>query len=239
MSSKIKVSGYYSATRTFSPNTNGYSYFEEPAQPQVQNSQTIRVNYDQTLTPTLLLHLGVGLLYLDQPQYPPSVNAGNLLGWSANELYPANNFMPNLAGMNSVFAGGLAVGSTFGGPGVGFAKDQDTKEVKPTANANMTWVKGNHTFKWGGEMVVEGLPSVSSSRADGLYTFSGAQTQNPWEYTSTLPFLGSSGTFVSGFPYASFLLGSVSGLNVSANTDSRLGRHSVGFFAQDNWKCYA
>jgi Carboxypeptidase regulatory-like domain/TonB dependent receptor len=236
VSSKIKVSGYYSATRTFSPNANGYSYFEEPAQPQVQNSQTIRVNYDQTLTPTLLLHLGIGLLYLDQPQYPPSVNAGNLLGWSANELYPANNFMPNLAGMNSVFAGGLAVGSTFGGPGVGFAKAQDTKEVKPTANANMTWVKGNHTFKWGGEMVIEGLPSVSSSRADGLYTFSGAQTQNPWEYTSTLPFLGASGTFVSGFPYASFLLGSVSGLNVSANTDSRLGRHSVGFFAQDNWK---
>jgi hypothetical protein len=236
VSSKIKVSGYYSATRTFSPNTNGYTYFEEPAQPQIQNSQTIRVNYDQTLTPTLLLHLGIGLLYLDQPDYPPSVNAGQILGYAPNQEFAANNFMPNLAGMSSVFAGGLAVGTTFGGPGTGFAKDQDTKDVKPTANANMTWVKGNHTFKWGGEMVVEGLPAVSSSRADGLYTFSGLQTQNPWEYTSTLPFLGASGVYVSGFNYASFLLGSVSGLAESANTDSRLGKHQVGFFLQDNWK---
>ena len=51
VSSKIKVSGYYSATRTYSPNANGYTNLEEPATPQVQNSQTIRANFDDTLTP--------------------------------------------------------------------------------------------------------------------------------------------------------------------------------------------
>jgi hypothetical protein len=238
VSSKMKISGYYSATRTYSPNANGYTNLEEPATPQVQNSQTIRVNFDDTLTPTLLLHLGIGLLYFDQPEYPPSVNAAQLLGWAPNQTYPANNFMPNLAGLSSIFDGGLAVGGLFGGPGVGFAADQDAKEIKPTANANMTWVKGNHTFKWGGEMVVEGFPTLSSSRANALYGFSGNETANPWEFTSTAPFLGASNVavFGSGFPYASFLLGSVDSLNTSAITDSRLGKHELGFFLQDNWK---
>jgi hypothetical protein len=236
ISSKMKVSGYYSATRTFSPNANGYTNLEEPATPQVQNSQTIRANFDYTLTPTLLLHVGAGLLYFDQPQYPPSVNAGQLLGWGPTQQYPANNFLPNLGGLSSFFAGGLAVGGLFGGPGVGFAADQDAKEIKPTANANMTYVKGNHTFKWGAEMVVEGFPTQSSSRANALYGFSGNETSDPWAYTSSNPSLGASNVFTSGFPYASFLLGSVDSLNASAITDTRLGKHELGFFAQDNWK---
>jgi hypothetical protein len=238
VSSKIKVSGYYSATWTYSPNANGYTNLEEPATPQVQHAQTIRINYDQTITPTLLLHLGAGLLYFDSPQYPPTVNASQLLGWAANQQYPDNRFLPNLGGLSSIFDGGLAVGGLFGGPGVGFANDQDEKEYKPTANANMTWVKGNHTFKWGGELVVDGFPTQSSSRANGLYGFSGNETANPWEFTSTAPFLGASNVavFGSGFPYASFLLGSVDSLNASAITDTRLGRHEVGFFFQDNWK---
>jgi hypothetical protein len=140
ISSKIKVSGYYSATWTYSPNANGYTNLEEPATPQVQHSQTIRLNYDQTITPTVLLHLGAGLLYFDSPQYPPAVNAAQLLGWSANQTYPDNRFMPNLGGLNDLFTGGLAVGGLFGGPGVGFANDQDEKEYKTTANASMTWV---------------------------------------------------------------------------------------------------
>jgi hypothetical protein len=142
--------------------------------------------------------------------------------------------MPNLGGLSSIFDGGLAVGGLFGGPGVGFAADQNELEIKPTANANMTWVRGNHTFKWGAEMVVDGFPTQSSSRANALYGFSGAETQNPWEYTS--PAIGSSSIFTSGFPYASFLLGAVDSLNTSALTDTRLGRHEVGFFLQDNWK---
>jgi hypothetical protein len=48
--------------------------------------------------------------------------------------------------------------------------------------------------------------------------------------------LGASNVFTSGFPYASFLLGSEDSLNASAITDTRLGRHELGFFAQDNWK---
>ena len=87
-------------------------------------------------------------------------------------------------------------------------------------------------------MVVEGFPTLSSSRANALYGFSGNETANPWEYTSTAPYLGASNVavFGSGFNYASFLLGAVDSLDTSAITDSRLGKHELGFFVQDNWK---
>ncbi len=238
LSTKMKVSGYYSQTRTFSPNANGFSEELSSATPQNQVSQTVRVNFDDTLTPTMLLHLGVGLLYLNQNEYPPSFNAGQILGWGTNQQFPANNIMPQVSGLSSFFEGGMNLGSGFFAPtpGVGFAADQDAKEYKPTANANMTWVKGNHTFKWGGEMVVEGFPTQSSSRANALYGVSYEETQNPWEYTSSAANLGPSSIFTSGNPYASFLLGSMDYLNVSAITDTRLGKHAMGFFMQDNWK---
>jgi hypothetical protein len=236
LSSKIKISGYYSQTATYSPNSNGFSEELSSATPQNTRAQTIRGNFDDTLTPTLLLHLGVGLLYYNADQYPPSFDAGKILGWAPNQQYPANNIMPQVAGLSSFFEGGMNLGAGFFAPtpGVGFAADQDEKEYKPTANANLTWVKGKHTFKVGGEMVVEGFPTQSSSRANALYTVSYEETQNPWEYTS--PAIGPSSVFTSGNPYASFLLGSMDGLNASAITDTRLGRHSLGFFAQDSWK---
>ena len=56
--------------------------------PRKARAQTIRANFDDTLTPTLLLHLGVGLLYFDQNQYPPSFNAGQILGWGAEPAVP-------------------------------------------------------------------------------------------------------------------------------------------------------
>jgi hypothetical protein len=238
LSSKMKISGYYSQTYTYSPNSNGFAEELSPATPQEGRAQTIRANFDDTLTPTLLLHAGVGLLYFDQNTYPPSFNAGQILGWAPNQQYPANNIMPQVSGLSSFFEGGMNLGSGFFAPtpGVGFAADQDEKEYKPTANVSLTWVKGNHTFKFGGEMVIEGFPTVSSSRANGLYSVSYQETQNPWEYTSANPNLGPSSVFTSGNPYASYLLGSLDSLNISAITNTRLGKHSLGFFTQDSWK---
>ena len=104
------------------------------------------------------------------------------------------------------------------------------KDIKPTANTSMTWVHGNHTFKAGADMVLEGFPQQSSIRAYGEYSFSGAQTQNPAEY-------GVGGIiFPTGFAYASYLLGQVSSVETSAINDSRLGNHTFGAFVQDSWK---
>ena len=67
LSSKMKLSGYFSLTETNSPNTNGLSQLVVPVAPTADRSYTYRVNFDDTLTPTLLFHFGAGLLYYDHP----------------------------------------------------------------------------------------------------------------------------------------------------------------------------
>jgi hypothetical protein len=54
---KSKVSGYWSRISSFSPNNNGLPFPINITPVQII-SNTLRLNLDQTLTPTLLLHLG-------------------------------------------------------------------------------------------------------------------------------------------------------------------------------------
>ncbi len=227
LSSTIKISGYWQQTHTVSPSANGYSPSQYPwsvVEPTDTINNTARINFDQTLRPTLLLHLGIGLFYTVQPAVPPSFTQSSL-GSTFAPFYI--NQYPNLTGLvDSTFA--PVKGGTSLGIGPGFAV-QALKDVKPTANVNLTWVKGNHTFKFGGEMIVEGFPQVNYTRANGAFGFGQNQTGDPWEFNR--------GAFAStGFSYASFLMGVTNSLTVSQVTDSRIGNHSLGFYAQDTWK---
>ena len=246
LNSKMKLSGYFSLTETNSPNSNGFAANLAPVAPDADRSYTYRVNFDDTLTPTLLFHFGVGLLYFDHPVFtaPSDFDAqaakvaaagfGGAPGGYNFAQFPANNYMPSFGGLTNTInlAGGLALGSGFFAPSPGPAgfDESDVKDIKPTANTSVTWVKGNHTFKAGADMVLEGFPQQSSIRAYGEYEFSNQQTENPAEY-------GVGGiVFPSGFAYASFLLGKVSSVETSAINDSRLGNHTFGAFIQDSWK---
>jgi Carboxypeptidase regulatory-like domain len=245
LNAKMKLSGYWSLTEQNSPNSNGFSSDLAPVAPNRDRSYTWRVNFDDTIAPTLLFHFGAGLLYYDHPVFTPpsdfSANAvqaaaagfGGAPGGHTFAEFPANTYMPSFAGLNNaVVGGGLALGTGFFAPSPGPAgfDESELKDIKPTANTSLTWVHGNHTFKAGANMVLEGFPQQSSIRAFGEYTFSGDQTRNPAEY-------GVSGiVFGSGFPYASFLLGQVSSVQTSAINDSRLGNHTWGVFIQDSWK---
>jgi len=245
LSAKMKLSGYFSLTETNSPNSNGFSELLAPVAPNRDRSYTYRVNFDDTLTPTLLFHFGVGLLYYDHPVFtPPSdfdaqagkvaaAGFGGAPGGYNFAAFPASNYMPSFAGLSdAIVGGGLALGSGFFAPSPGPAgfDESDVKDIKPTGNTSVTWVHGNHTFKAGADLVLEGFPQQSSIRAYGEYSFSGAQTENPAEY-------GVGGIiFPSGFAYASFLLGKTSSVETSAINDSRLGNHTVGAFIQDSWK---
>ena len=65
-----KSPGYYGPDAGLSsPQANGFSeqVFNNGHPGQHSVTHTIRVNYDQTLTPTTLLHFGAGLLHLSQP----------------------------------------------------------------------------------------------------------------------------------------------------------------------------
>lgn len=230
LSPTIKLSGYFSHILTFNPNENGVT----PtiiAQPSATNnsSSTIRVNYDQTVKPTLLLHLGVGYIHTYIPSTVPQYNESSLglTGYYAN-------YFPNISGLSDPFSGGLNLSSSpFGGgalgPG-GFL--QNLWDEKPTANANLTWIKNNHTFKFGSEMMIEGFPDISVDRSNGSFAFSSTETGNPDENRLGL----NAFTGLTGFPYASFLLGQVDNLNINPPQQSKLGDHSIAFYAQDSWK---
>jgi hypothetical protein len=219
ITSTIRVAGFFSQTGTNSPSANGYTQVFTSALPTASVSRTTRINYDQTLTPTLLLHFGAGLLWTIVPQVLPDYDQSQLFG---TQTFYVNQF-PNIVPGNDAQRGGSNVNM---GSGFSYKAQRD---IKPTFNANLTWVRGNHTFKTGAELVVEGLPLDNQSRASGGFNFAAQQTGDPWEFNrGTNAF--------TGFAYGSFLLGQTSSLSLSAPTDSRLGNHSLGMYIQDTWK---
>ncbi|MGB6943087.1 MAG: carboxypeptidase regulatory-like domain-containing protein [Bryobacteraceae bacterium] len=232
ISEKIKLSGYYSATKTFSPQNNGFTEPYTALQPQNALSQTIRLNLDVTLTPTLLLHLGAGYLQTSNPQTAPTYDQKQL--FPDGVPFTASNFFPYMAGMYSTNGGGWSGGGGFPAvtnTGVAFTLTPEQNDYKPTFNANMTWVHGNHTYKLGATALFEGIQSLNSSRADGQFAFAQQQTADPWQNGQPFANVAS-----SGFGYASFFLGDANTVSTAAPADVRLGTHSYGIYIQDSWK---
>ena len=216
LSSSLKLSGYWSRTATNSPNNNGLP-FPINGVPSNIVSHTIRVNLDETLSPTLLLHFGAGLLdtVVGQPvgAYDPVAGIG-LTG-------TYTNLFPSIQGLSAP-QGGMA--------NMGAGSQVDITNLKPTANASLTWVHQNHTFKFGGEMTLEGYIDRLRSYTNGWLVFSATESGLPSTNGQSL----SGGTV--GFPYASFLLGAVDNGYIGVPSDSRLGAHAFSGFAQDSWK---
>jgi hypothetical protein len=233
ISSKLKLSAYYSANKTYSPEYNGFPQAFSVATVQNSLAQTARVNLDDTVTPTLLLHFGAGLVHTTNPGVTPTYSG-------ASTLYPAGVPFPSV---NFPYLSGLAASSFlpagfFGGGGfptsntASFFEAPFEEDVKPTFNANATWIKNNHTFKLGATALFEGIPTITSSRANGEFEFAQQQTADPWQNGQIF-----ANTVGSGFGYASFLLGAASGLQVAPPSEgTRLGMHSYGLYLQDSWK---
>jgi hypothetical protein len=232
ISSKMKFAAYYSATKTFSPQTNGFPQPFTALQPQDALAYTVRLNLDTTLTPTLLFHIGAGYLQTSNPQGGAPYDQKPLFPQGVPFTY--STFFPYLAGMSSVLGGGWSGGGPYPSvtnTGVPFGLTPIQHDYKPTFNTSATWVKGNHTFKLGATALFEGLQSVNASRAQGEFTYSQQQTADPWQ--NGQPF---SVTQSSGFGYASFFLGASSSVATASPADVRLGTHSWGIYIQDSWK---
>ncbi len=249
LSSTMKLSGYFSLTETNNPENNGLNLIDPSVftvVPDADRSYTYRINFDDTITPTLLFHFGVGLLYYNHPEPGTAGNFttgaeaaaangyGGAPGGRTYVPFPASQYMPSISGLDAIFNGGASPGGFFG-PNLGssgLGSAVALKDIKPTGNTSMTWVHGNHTFKAGYDLVLEGFPQQSSLRAFGEVAFSNAQTENPAEYNAP----GLNTAFESGFPYASYLLGLTNSVESSPINDTRLGNHSMGAYVQDSWK---
>jgi hypothetical protein len=240
LSATKKLSWYLSRYGWNSPNANGITADFTGSVPTGYRNLTTRVNFDYTIKPTLLFHIGIGYLHQFEPTIPRSFdeNSLGLHGYFDETLFPS---IFNMGAPTTTPTGGWACVSTaipcgtstlFGNiNGVGGAFKTRLYEEKSTANANLTWVKGNHIFKYGGETTIEGYPNISSWRANGFFVFSNAETADPWQNGQTLNI--NNGT---GFNYASFMLGLPDQLQLSPLNSTKLGNHSFGFYAQDTWK---
>jgi len=237
LNSNIKLSGNWGWNHqgTPGPPTNttaeGLPTLISVLAPTDWNTINYRLNYDQTLTPTLLLHLGGAYVdsRLDMPTPYCCYNNAKGIGLTGPFVDHAFPAFTGLSGANST--GGMNIIGPAPGIGQGFNGTQNTNEAKTNLVANLTWVKNNHSFKFGAEASMEGYPNYNIISTNGLFGFSANET--------ALPYIGSvnaSSAGTIGLPYASFLLGLPDVYEVDSPAVARLGKHQLGLYAQDSWK---
>ena len=233
-SPKLKLSGYYSSTSTevkYSP--GGFALSEGFPDTITQTrgtyiySRTYRLNLDYTLAPTLLLHFGAGYIVNDFNDTAPITNfdMAGVLGITGGTLGPTTGaripVFGSTLGPNSL--GGMSVM----GPLTGQVR---ALLQRPTGNISLSWVKGNHSYKFGGEVRFDGYPTATVTNTSGNFTFSTDQTTNPFFQGQAL------GGLFAGFPYASLLLGRPSGVTLAQPANTRGGRGFYAWYVQDTWK---
>src|SRR5581483_5099338 len=244
ISSKGHLSFYWSTTQTdsqySSPNGNADGLPAELSQARGTfiHHKIYRLNYDHTVTPTLLMHLGAGyqqLNFFDDAPYT-GFNAQQQIGLSGfeqnrqfpsilNMQAPLGNSANALGGMQNVVTAGQIQSHSY--------------QQKPSANASMTGVKGNHTIKAGGEVYWQGtisnpfagviMSSMATAPIVNTITSAGA---------TALPFNPSAGLAGQqiGFGYANFLLGDFSTLQQNTGADYRMEKSQWATYIQDSWK---
>src|SRR5579875_2697571 len=234
---KDKLSFYYSTTGTASAvstplgDADGLPLEIGQYRGTYIDTKTIRLNYDRTMTPTLLLHLGAGwqrVRFNDQAPFT-SFNPSQfgLTGFEIDRQFPS------ITGMCVGPTSTSPLTSCTGAGGMQFVGTSNQAQTlshfeKPTYNANVTWVRGNHTYKAGGEAVQMGAlmePFAGVTLATGT-----GPTSEPFTPTNSL------NGFNMGFGYASFLLGDFTSITQTPLEDYREGHMAWAWFLQDTWK---
>ena len=174
-----------------------------------------RLNYDRTISPTMLLHLGAGYFHTSFNDHAPFLafnpSAFDLSGFLEDRQFPS---LTGLCGQligppgtpTNCIQGAIGSVSGFGGIqniGTSGQIQSQNYEEKPSFNANLTWVKGEHTFKFGAEVYLEqaytgAFSGVTLDAVNGA----GIATATAQPYTPTTNFNG----YNMGFGFASFLV---------------------------------
>jgi hypothetical protein len=115
-----------------------------------------------------------------------------------------------------------------------------THTERPSSNANLTWVRGNHTYKAGAEVwwqaQITAPPTGVGLTFAALSATSSGSVSNTGEGATGVPASLSQGAYSAGFPYANFLLGDVTSATQYAPVDARMFKSQWGVFIQDSWK---
>lgn len=254
--SKHHISFYGGATLMDAPYTatNGNAEgFPSPitgARASFIYTKTYRLNWDYTISPTMLLHLGAGWFQQEFNDDSPATTSYNaaaaqsctntpsfdglldktctgglgLTGARINRQFP--RFIVTNAGFN-----GAATAATGGMNSIGPFTQGPSKERRPSAVANLTWVRNNHTYKIGGEWRQERYPSTAYTGATGQYTFAPNSTMQ-----TALDGVSGVNSGVFGFGFASFVRGDVSNFFIQQPGSITGAKKQMGLFIQDTWK---
>jgi hypothetical protein len=223
---KGKLSFYWSHIRNQEPIAVGANGLPEPLSTDAGTdirSNTERLSYDRIISPTLVLHLGAGFMQSSLGQPAESVYNASAIGLTGPFSQPAQ--FPVFSALSNAQGGG---------PNMGQGAHSYQLQAQPTGIANLTWVKGNHTYKFGGSVLLQGDYYLNLSTLNGTYAFSNLQTALP--YVALSNSTGSVGGNTIGFNYASFMLGLVASGNVHDPSDTRLGKSQWAGYIQDSWK---
>jgi hypothetical protein len=235
-----KLSFYFSRTGTVSLYSPGLGQADGLPLPitaavgSLVNSRLYRLNFEHTITPTLLFHFGGGFqdVYFNDEGPVTSFDAQaqlGLKGATTNIMFPylQNLCVTGTAASPNTSAPCIGQG---GMKNMGPSQHRILKYAKPTSNTSLTWVHGNHTWKTGGEFRLEAYPGTIYTATNGAYSFNGAQTGLPSTNGQSLQ-----GGAI-GFAYASFMLGLVDSGQVANPASLRPLKKQWGMFAQDTWK---
>jgi carboxypeptidase family protein/TonB-dependent receptor-like protein len=238
LSDKMKISAFWSLTRTQSGTSLalGADGLPDPISQARANYDwvnTVRINYDYNLTPTMLLHIGAG--YVDQHGPSSFILPRNSFDPASIGLtgLPLTGVFPQITGLTvaGLSNGGMAtMGQATAGGSPGCPSCGGIHSWRPSGNASMTWIKGNHTYKTGAEAIIGNYSYGQQSTTRGQFAFSAQSTAD-----SALFGQNTQGATI-GFPYASFLLGAVNTGTVGAPTDQHMGEKAYSLFVQDTWK---
>jgi hypothetical protein len=244
LTNNIHLSGYYALTAT--DKDNGGDGLPDPISArryQVIRSNTVRINVDDVIKPTLVVHAGVGFQRYHNPDTTPITNfdqqselglQGALVGG-----FPVITGTPQV---NGVTANGESLGllsglSVSGQPTNGtqlLALGPSNYQLyilnKPTVVGSVSWIKGNHALKFGGEFKHESFLNRVANQAVGNYSFDPQQSGLPSTNGQNL-----NGGY-TGSSFVSFLLGNVNTEYLGNVAAPWFVRGSAGFYAQDTWK---
>src|SRR5262245_42480723 len=241
---KNKFSFYWSTTGTesqySSPNGNadGLPELITQARGTFIDSVTWRLNYDRVMSNNLLLHLGAGYSRIRFLDDSPLTHNGKTFDCSTINLagcqvaYNFPTFNTTVGRANGLAAPAPETGATTGLGGMqqmgNALLHTRTNTERPAYNANMTWIHGNHNYKWGGEVWFQG--NITAPPSGVSLTFASNGTAQPF-----IPAAGLGSQFM-GFQFASFLLGAASSITQTAPTGTRMGKSQWAFYWQDSWK---
>jgi hypothetical protein len=182
---------------------------------QIVSSPQLRLHYSHTISPNLL-----NVTNFSWGKYHNPSTAGSVDGNWPTTLGFADTGLGNFPEIDF----GDAVNGVGESP-IGYGLNNGYTSNVFILSDSLSWVKGKHAFKFGGEYRHMQTTSWTSAGALG-FDFSPEETR----------FLGQSWANQTGFGFASFLLGNVHGASQETSGDLTGRRNYVALYAQDDFR---